>query len=217
MDYQNDILVAIADDHTLIRDAISNMIETFSDFKIYISSSNGSDLIEKIKSGKRLPDICVLDISMPVMNGYEAAIEIKKNWPDINILALTMFDDEYCIIKMINAGVSGYVLKSGDSKELETALRTVHSQGIYYPQVYQNQLLHGIMKKRFDPPALTPKELELLAYCVTDLTYKQIASEMKTSMRSIDGHRDSLFQKLNVKNRVGLAVFAIKTGLVHLH
>jgi DNA-binding NarL/FixJ family response regulator len=208
---QKTINLALADDHALFRRGLSELITGFENMNILFDAANGKELIEKLRTAKQLPEICVLDINMPEMNGYETAEKIKAEWPQIKILALSMLDTELNVIKMIKAGAGGYILKDAEPKELQKALLAVHNDGFYHSDLVSTRMRH-----REGPLSLTEKEETFLGFCCTELTYRDIAERMNVSPRTVDGYRDILFAKLDVKSRTGLAIYAIKSGIVTL-
>ncbi|WP_276132708.1 response regulator transcription factor [Polluticoccus soli] len=210
-DEKQTIHLALADDHALFRKGLSELVTGFEGMHILFDAANGSELIEKLRSAKKLPDICILDINMPVMNGYETAEKIKAEWPNMKILALSMLDTEFNIIKMLKAGAGGYILKDAEPKELQKALLAIYSDGFYHSELVTSRL-----RVKEGPLSLTDKEETFLGYCCTELTYRDIAERMNVSPRTVDGYRDILFAKLDVKSRTGLAMYAIKSGLVTL-
>ena len=208
--------IVIVDDHILIAKAIAGVIDNFSKYNVLYEAEHGKALIEKFKSPKNIPDIVLLDISMPVMDGFETAKWIKANHPEVFILALSMQDDDISLIKMIKAGANGYLLKNIHPLELEKALDALVSKGYYYPDWAANKIFSSITddehNKKHADIIFSEKENEFLKFCCTEMTYKEIAEKMFCSSRTVEGYRDSLFGKLGLKTRVGLAVYAIKTG-----
>jgi len=162
-----------------------------------------------------------MDINMPEMDGYETCAWLKNNHPEIKVLALSMYDNENAIIRMFKAGAKGYILKDCETRELETALNALASKGFYYSEMVTGKLIHTI--NTFDDDddlksmiKLTDLEIFFLKLVCSELTYKEIAEKMFKSPRTIDGYRDDLFQKLNIKTRVGLVMYAIKNGIVSI-
>ncbi|WP_276132482.1 response regulator transcription factor [Polluticoccus soli] len=209
------IHVAIADDHTVVRDSISKMIATFPGFRVTIEASNGKELIEQLKGTKPFPEICVLDIQMPDMNGYETMAYIKEKWPKLKVLALSMLDDEFAVIKMLKLGARGYIVKSSDLEELQKALNAIHDRGYYSSELVASnffQLLNSDNDEALYK--ITEREQQFLKYCPTELTLKEIAQKMGVSTSTVQGYRNMLFDKLNLKTRQGLAIFAVKSGIV---
>lgn len=210
--------VALADDHILLRNGLASLIESFGDYKVLFQADNGKQFIEKLKPGL-VPDLVLLDIKMPVMDGHETALWLQENYPDIKILSLSMYDDEHSIIKMFKAGARGYILKDCDPSELRAALHAIVSRGFYYSEMVTGNLIHSINEKggnQKNKSPLNARETEFLKLAATELTYKEIADKMSVSPRTIDGYRDGLFEKLNVKTRVGLVMYAIKNGIVRV-
>jgi len=206
--------IVIIDDHVLIANALSSIISNFSQFEVLYVCENGLDFQEKLKT-KPVPDVVLLDISMPVMDGFETANWIQEIHPNILIMALSMQDDEQSLIKMIKNGSKGYMLKNAHPKELESALNSIVEKGSYFPEWATNKVLTSIRDNTLDANSkikLSGREIEFLKYTVTEMNYKEISEKMFCSPRTIENYRDSLFEKLELKTRVGLAVYAIKNG-----
>jgi two-component system, NarL family, invasion response regulator UvrY len=210
--------IVLIDDHVLLRNGLANLVKELG-YGVLFEADNGKDFTEKLKP-KFLPDIVLLDINMPLMDGYETANWIKKYYPDIKILALSMNDNESAVIRMLKAGAKGYILKDTDPSELKTALYDLMTKGFYYSEMVTGKLIHAV--NHLDEPGntlknilqLNEKEKEFLKYVCTELTYKEIADKLIVSPRTVDGYRDNLFEKLNVKTRVGLVMYAIRNGIV---
>lgn len=217
------IKLAVVDDHKLFRDGLAELISGFTEYEVIIEADNGRDLIKQL-SEKGIPEIVLLDINMKEMDGFETAEWLKEKHPDVKILILSMYENENAIIRMIKAGARGYVLKDIRKKELEQALSSLVSKGHYYTDLVTGRLIHvfnNIDEKKpgqssKDNTLLSPKEIEFLKLACTEITYKEIADKMHLSTHTIDGYRDSLFEKLDVKSRVGLVLFAIKNKIVHI-
>jgi two-component system, NarL family, invasion response regulator UvrY len=209
------INVALADDHAMLRKGVAGILTQFGNIDVIMEAGNGKELIEQLKLATVLPDVCILDINMPEMNGYETAAAIRRRWPHIRILALSMYDTELNIIKMLRNGANGYVLKDSDPEELKNAINAVYKDGFYHSDVVTGRMLHIL----HDPDGkvnveLTDREIQFMKFCATELTYKEIADDMALSPRTIDGYREVLFKKLNITTRTGLAMYAIKAGIV---
>jgi len=215
---QNKYKILLADDHVLLRGALATLINTFDTFKVIHSVGNGLELIKAIEDGYS-PDLVLLDLNMPGLDGFETAKWLYKNHPKINILILTMYDSEIALIRLLQAGVKGFLKKDTHPNELKAALLAVSENGYYYSQNTTGKLANLFQKEfenhRFVEKAiLTDKEIEFLRLASTDFTYKEIASRLKITPRAIDGYRDALFEKLDVKSRVGLAIYSVKNGIV---
>ncbi len=213
--------VVLVDDHSLLRNGLASLIKSFGDYNILFEADNGQDFIDKLKP-KLLPQVVLMDINMPEMDGYEACLWLKHNHPQIKVLALSMYDNENSVIRMFKAGAKGYILKDCDPSELKTALSAVVSKGFYYSEMVTGKLIHTINTLDEEDSQvknviqLSEREINFLKLVCTELTYKEIAEKMYLSPRTIDGYRDDLFQKLNAKTRVGLVMYAIKNGVVNI-
>jgi len=207
--------IAIVDDHMLIADALAEIIEGFTKYKVLYTVSNGKMLIEKFRMAKNIPDIVLLDINMPEMDGFETAKWLVEKHPEVLILALSMNEDEQTLIKMIKSGARGYLLKNVHRTELEKALDALVSKGFYYPDWATSKILHNIQDENSPSSVkLSDREIEFLNYAATELTYKEIGEKMFCSPRTVESYRDALFEKLNLKTRVGLVVYAIKNDII---
>jgi two-component system, NarL family, invasion response regulator UvrY len=207
------VRVAIAEDQEIVRKGIIEIILAFGGYSLDIEACNGKELIDKLTKAAVLPDIVVLDISMPTFDGYETIDVIRKKWPELKVLVLTMHKHEFAIIKMFRSGANGYLLKNSSPKVLQEALVSILETGLYFSEVASGKLYHRLQHSNIIP-SLSEKEVQLLKLCHTDLTYKEIADKMSITERSVAGYRSSLFEKLCVNSRAGLVVCAIQMGLV---
>jgi two-component system, NarL family, invasion response regulator UvrY len=212
------ISVALADDHVLLRNALASLIDSFEDCKVLFQASNGKDLIDRINSGWR-PHVLLLDLNMPIMDGIDAAKWVQQHFPEINILMLTMYDSEQALIRLLQAGVRGFLKKDIHPTELNFAIRSVYQSGYYYSHNSTGKLLNLFRKQQdntsvLDKAMLTESEIVFLKHACSELTYKEIALAMNLNPRAVDNLRDNLFEKLSVKSRIGLAMYAIKHGVV---
>ena len=212
------IRLALADDHNRFRRGVEELIEDFDNMEIVASVANGKELIDKLTAAIVLPDVCLLDINMPEMNGFETAKKIKELWPDIKILAVSVYDSEFNVLGMLRAGAGGYILKDTQPQVLRVAIESLHKNGFYHSELVTGKILHQFMTKPKEQSSveLSENELMFLKHCCSELTYKEIADLMKISHRTIDGYRDQLFLKLNIKSRTGLVLYALKTGVATL-
>jgi len=214
MDNQEPILIAIADDHAVVRDSISNMVSNFPQFEVGIKAKHGKDLIEQLAKAKKLPEICILDVQMPEMNGYETIEYIKKKWPDIKVLALSMLEDEFAIIRMLKMGASGYLSKASDLEELQKALIYLNERGYYSSEFIASNYFRTIKNDKPATSNITQRQMEFLKYCCTELSMKEIAAKMHISTSTALSYRNALCDKLDLTTRQGLAIYAIKSGIV---
>jgi two-component system invasion response regulator UvrY len=213
--------IAMADDHVMLRKGLANLL-TDAGYEIVFQVGNGKEFVQKLDENA-LPHVALMDINMPGMNGFETTLWLKKNHPGVRVLALSMLDDETSIIRMLRAGARGYILKDSDPEELQKAIEAVWLQGFYHSELVSGKLIHAINNLDEDntlPEAmavqLTEKETVFLRWACTDLSYKQIADKMGISPRTVDNYRDSLQEKLDCKGRIGLAMWAIKNGVVQV-
>jgi len=211
---ENKIKVALVDDHILLRNGLRGLIDSFNNCTVLYEANNGRDFINKLKA-EQIPDIVLMDINMPEMDGYETTLWVKNNHPEIKVLALSMYDNENAIIRMLRAGVKGYILKDCDPSELEYAINSIMTSGFCYTENVTGKLVSIVSKKDSDDE-LNEREIAFLKLVCSELTYKEIADKMYKGVRTIDGYRDALFEKLNVKTRIGLVLYAIKNGIVSL-
>ena len=206
--------IVIVDDHILIANALAEIISKFKDFNVVYTCENGKDLQQKINSTIK-PDIILLDVSMPEMDGFETAKWLSETYPDILIMALSMQNDDASLIKMIKNGAKGYMLKNIQPLELEISLQKLIKKGRYFPEWASIKVFESLNDKDTDDKnniKLSNREIEFLKYSTTEMSYKEMAEKMFCSPRTVENYRDSLFTKLGLKTRVGLAVYAIKNG-----
>lgn len=212
------IKVALADDHVLLRRGLASLVNIFDEYTAVCEASDGQDLQQKITKDNP-PDLVLLDINMPVMDGFATAQWLKQTYPLIKVLALSMYDNENSVIRMFKAGARGYILKDCEPAELKMALDSVMKKGYYYSELVTGKLIHTINQLDEDADMrnlshLNEREIKFLQLACTEMTYKEIADQMHLSPRTIDGYRDALFEKLNLKTRVGLVMYAIRNGIV---
>ncbi|MFV0604954.1 MAG: response regulator [Niabella sp.] len=211
------IKIGLVDDHQLFLKSLSLMLDSFSNYDVVIEASNGKDLQEKMAGRRILPDIILLDVNMPVMNGPETAKWLYQTHPAIKVVALSMNADDNAIIAMFKEGCCAYLLKDTHPTELEKALDEVNKKGFYNADAGNINFRKILMKSaENDELSLTAKEQIFLKFACSELTYRQIAAEMNLAERTIDGYREALFKKFSVQSRVGLCLEAIRKGLVEL-
>ncbi len=211
------IKIAIVDDHKLVSKALENMISFNPNFQVIMTNYNGQDFIDSLRVATIFPDVVLMDINMPIKNGIETTAEISRDFPNLKVIALTMEDNESTIIRMLTAGAKGYLLKDMSPDILFDAINIVHEKGIFYTDLVTQSLLkikteEKIMGELHE--TLKNREVEFIKLACSELTYREIADKMYLSPRTIDGYRDSVFVKLNVKTRVGIVLFAIKHNII---
>ena len=212
------IKIAMADDHVLLRNALASLIDSFENCQVVLQAGTGKELIDSIKKGA-VPQVVILDLNMPEMDGFETAGWLQKERPEIIVLMLTMYDSELSLIRLLQAGVKGFLKKDIHPSELQFAIRSVMQSGYYYSHNTTGKLVNLFLKKPDNTLALqrsllSETELRFLELVCTEMTYKEIAMSMKLNPRAVDNLRDQLFEKLMVKSRIGLAMYAVRHGLV---
>lgn len=210
------IKVALIDDHVLLRKSLASLVNTFdpANYEVLFEADNGKDMITKIEKGL-VPDIILLDINMPVMDGYDSLDWLAKNKPHIKVMMLTMMDNEQSIIRCIRKGAKGYMIKNANPDELQRGIDELVQNDIHYSPYITKLIASDLQRKEAGVSnILQEKEIELLKLLCTEMTYKEIANAMNLSPRTIDGYRDALFEKLNVQTRVGLAMYAVRKGFI---
>lgn len=211
------IKVILVDDHIVLRKSLAVLIGMLQGFTVIGQADNGQQFINQLDEAE-LPDIVLMDITMPVMDGVETTKWLKQNYPSIRVVALSMLKNDLIVIRMLKNGARGYLLKDCDPTELKQAMTEVHEKGYYYNEWLTPKMKRIGMEENLLPSKIMMNERELifLRLCCTEKTYKEIADEMGVSVRTVDGYRDALFQKLQVSTRVGLVLYAIKNELVLL-
>jgi|EndMetStandDraft_4_1072995.scaffolds.fasta_scaffold00112_14 DNA-binding NarL/FixJ family response regulator len=209
------IQIALVDDHRLFRSGIAALIDSFGGYNVLFEAAHGQELIESIATGL-VPDIILLDINMPVMDGISTAQWLRRYHPSVRIIILSMFEDAEKVLLMVRAGVKGYLLKDAEPDEFERALSKVSEGELFYPDFVTRHLLNNFNIDKEAQVQLNPREIEFLRLTSTELTYKEIADTMNISVRTVDSFRDHLFEKLQIKSRVGLVLYSIKNKLIDL-
>jgi DNA-binding NarL/FixJ family response regulator len=208
------IQIALVDDHRLFRSGIASLINKFPQYKILFEAGDGEELSRKL-TPKLKPHLILLDINMPKKDGIATAQWIRTNYPDVNIIVLSMFEDAEKVLQMVKIGVKGYLLKDAEPLEFERALQSVSQGEVYFPEFVTRHLISNFNQKT-DEVRLNIRELEFLKLVGTEFTYKEIADQMCISVRTVDDYRDRLFEKLQTKSRIGLVLYAIKNKLIVL-
>ena len=212
--------VVIIDDHSLFADSLKVVINDFEGFHVSKCLANGQELVDLLLESQDLPDIVLLDINMPVMNGIQTMTWLYQHQPNLKVLALSMEDNEETIIKMLRNGAKGYLLKDIHPEELENALNQVMQKGFYYTEKVSNSLISSLNlssgENENSTIDLSDKEKKFLKLACTDKTYREIADIMFLSPKTIDGYRENIFKKFKVGNRIGLVLHAIKNGFIEV-
>jgi DNA-binding NarL/FixJ family response regulator len=212
--------VALVDDHELLRSGLAAIINSFDGYNVIMQAGNGREFIDQLGQDSP-PDIVLLDITMPVMDGFETAEWIKKNLLTTRVLVLSMLENDIAIIRMMKNGARGYLLKDSKPKIFKQALDNIRDTGYFINELISDKLMNYISNGNtfaVNAPfgSLSDNEVHFLRLICSDKTYKEIAEEMCVSPRTVDSYRDNLFKKLDIKTRVGLAIFAMKHNLVEM-
>lgn len=212
-----DIKLLIADDHEIFRDGFKVMLSKYPDIILVGEAENGKELIELANELK--PDVVITDIKMPIMDGIEATRKIAEKFPQMGIIGLSMFDEDDLIIDMLEAGAKGYLIKNAGKEQIIEAIKTVYNNDPYYCKTTSNKLTQMIAASRFNPykkttkPEFSKREQEIIGLICQEFSNKEISDKLFLSIRTVEGHRLKILEKMGVKNTVGLVVYAIKNNL----
>ena len=211
------IKIFLADDHKIVRDGIKLMLESQAGIDVVAEAENGMDVLKKLEH--EMVDLIVMDINMPEMDGITATRAIKEKYPDLKVLALTMSNDDLHIRQMIQAGASGYIMKSAGRNELKEAIHTIMEGKHYFSDEATQSIMMDLVKGKGkssspDPIHITDRELEILELIVQEHTNQEIAEKLYISSRTVDAHRRNLLQKTGARNTAGLVKYAFQHTLI---
>ena len=213
------INIAIADDYKIFREGIKKCIASDKNLEVSSEADNGEDLINSLKTHQ--PDVVIMDLKMPIMDGMEATQLIHKNYPKVKVLVVTMYEEDKFIIHLMEIGANGYLLKNSEPDEIRRAIYAVHENGYYFNDLVNKALLKKLVLRPNIKPSFnqdvefTERELEVLKLICEEKTAAEIAKEIFLSPRSVEGIRQRLIDKVGVRNTAGLVMFAVKNGIVH--
>jgi DNA-binding NarL/FixJ family response regulator len=217
------IKIALTDDHHLVRSGLKLLVESIPNFKVIMEASNGKDLLAQLASAAILPQIILCDISMHPMNGIEVTKIITKNYPAIFVIALTVHDDKSHINQMIEAGARAYLLKESSPEIVAITIQNVLQSGSYFTKEIMQKIIASKASSTIDDQEhtlaydlialLTEREKEFIYWSCSEYNYKGIANQMKISLNTVNGYRESVFEKLHVNSRIGLILFAVNHNL----
>lgn len=207
------IKIAIADDHKLFREGLFMLLSKNEAYALVGSYSNGKELIHSLNPDN-LPDVILLDISMPEMDGLEVLKYLKRNHPSIHTIAISMHEDGNYVVKCVRSGAKGYLIKNADEEELELAIATVMSGKKYFNSNISELMINNMSLDTVTNQRLSPKEVEILKYISEGLTTKEVADKLYISTRTVETHRANMLKKLEVKNTPELIKKAAKLHLI---
>jgi DNA-binding NarL/FixJ family response regulator len=211
------IKIILVDDHQMFREGLRFVLSQIPDFEIIGSAANGHEYLTLLEKG--LPDVALMDIGMPVMDGIQATEKTTEQYPSVNIIALSMFSDQEYYHKMVSAGVKGFLIKEAGIDELEKAIRTVVQGNAYFSQELLRNIIVNISNIKVsphDPNQLTKREEEVLQMICKGHTTKEISDLLFISQKTVEGHKTNLLSKTNSKNTINLMLYAFKNKLVEL-
>ncbi|MBL7710757.1 MAG: response regulator transcription factor [Chitinophagaceae bacterium] len=212
------IKIAIADDHEIFREGFKLLLRDQNEVQLVGEAEHGRELLKVLEEAK--PDVVIVDIKMPVLDGVDACKAIRKKFPDVQVIALSMFNEDSLIVDMLEAGAKGYLLKNTNKQELLTAVRAVYEGNTYYCSATSEKLTRMIADSKFNPyrnqpiVRFTPRELDIIKLMCQQYTSKEIASKLTLSIRTVESHREKLQEKTGAKNAIGIVIYAIKHDLV---
>jgi len=219
--YATPIRIVIADDHAIFRDGFKLLLKDQDRLLLCGEAGHGQELLEVVV--RTQPDVVITDIKMPGMDGVELCQKIRKEFPSIQVIALSMFNDDYLIMDMLEAGARGYLLKNTTRDELLEAVTAVHEGDTYYCAATSVKLARLIADSKFElhkpppPGCFTNRELQILKLICEQLTSREIALQLGLSMRTVESHREKIQEKTGARNPVGIVIYAIRTGLFEVY
>ncbi|MBK7289931.1 MAG: response regulator transcription factor [Chitinophagaceae bacterium] len=212
------IKIAIADDYKIYRDGLKVALSTDENLKVIFEADNGEELMKGLETIS--PNVIIMDLKMPIMDGMEATKEVRKKYPSIKVLVVTMYDDDKFIIHLMENGANGYLLKNTEPDEIRKSIYSVHENGYYFNDIVNKALLKKLVLKNNLKPSfnqnveLTEREVEVLKLICEEKTAAEIAKDIFLSPRSVEGIRQRLIEKVGVRNTAGLVMFAVKNNMV---
>ncbi len=217
---QPPIKVAIADDHKIFRSGVINTLTPYDNINVVFEAEDGEHLLEIMQ--QQQPDVILMDLKMPKMDGIQATIKVREKYPHVKVIILTMYEDDNFIVHLVENGANAYLLKNSEPEEIYEAICTTFDKGFYFNENVNLALLKKVLhknKQQFKPTfknevQLSDRELEVLKLICNEFTTQEISEKIFLSPRTVEGLRQKLLEKLNVKNTVGLVLYAFRNGLI---
>lgn len=213
MGTKTSIHIAYAEEQWIVRKGIISVLSVYDDFVFSIEAGDGYELLEKLSSTEKFPDICIVGIKMYPMDGHTTLVELKKRWPGLKVLVLTDNNNVNIMMRMIAAGANGYLLKKSTAEIIVTALNDIYQNGYYHSTEATGKIFRQIKENKIKAPKFSSAELEVIKYAGTNLSYEAIGRKIGVSRESVEGYRVKIFRKLGIANRAELALFAFQSGL----
>lgn len=213
------ITIAVVDDQQLFRQGIISLLSEEEDFNVVFEASNGNELMDKLKERIIPPNVLLLDIEMPYMDGIEATVKVRMKYPKIKIIILTMHDEEEMVVHLVERGANGFLPKSADYDRVVDAIYSVMSNGYYFNEKVNSAMVKGLVESKKIVPdflevELTKKEKEIISLICKEYSNAEIADKLNLSPKTIDNNRLSIIKKLGVRNTAGIVMYAVKKGIV---
>ncbi len=209
-----EIRVLIVDDHSIVREGIGSLLARRKDIRLVGQAANGREAVVQVAALE--PDVVLMDISMPEMNGFEATVEIRKHYPNTRILVLSQFESKEYVLPLLRAGAAGYISKRARSAEMVAAIRAVYFEGAYLPPNIARAVVDGISQSAAtgDQDILTEREKEVVRLVADGRSSREIAEALGLSVKTVDTHRANIMEKLGIHNSAELVKYAIREGIV---
>jgi DNA-binding NarL/FixJ family response regulator len=212
------ITVSLADDHKLVREGIKVLLQSSGKFQIVSESNNGAELLQALETMESLPNLVIVDVSMPVMSGFDAVSNIRDKYPGLSCIALSLHDDFNTVFGMIDRGAKAYLLKDCSPEQMVNTALTVHYEGSCYNSFVVEKIMEYQKNSEKDTSkgledSFSEREIEFIKLCCSELTNKDIADRLNVSPRTVDGYRESVCLKAGVSSRIGIVLFAMDNGL----
>jgi len=214
MEAETSIKIAIVDDHTILREGLAKQLAIDKEIAVIIQAEHGLDLLQQLQRAHILPDVAVIDLNMPTMDGFTLSEELRKKYPQIRLLVLSAYSSEYNVAIMINNGVCGYLSKKCTPSELKKAIHSIYETGHYYSELANEHVFKVLLNTTPKSISIPDREMEFLKLCCTELRYDQIAKEMGITMPTLNGGRERLFNRLGINSRIALVLFAVRSGII---